>query len=124
MGVDRAIEISATDRIVNVGFGGGDEEDEDVWGVMEERSRGHSAIAFDSVLSRIGKYVSLVYCPEPGIGVFGGGLGRIAVGEKGRRAWDSDEFGRYLCGMCAFSNGSSPCNSVKSRVVEYLYNSH
>ena len=50
-------------------------------------------------------------------------MGRIAVGEKGREALDCDEVGRYWCGMCAFSEGNSACNSVKSRVVEYLRNS-
>ena len=55
MGVDKAIEISAPGRIVNVGFGGGDEEGGDVWGVIEERNNGHSIIALESVLSRIGR---------------------------------------------------------------------
>ena len=61
-----------------------------------------------------------MYWPEPGIGVLEGGLGRIAVGEKGRGVSDRDEAGRYWCGICALSNGNSACNSVKSRVVEYL----
>jgi len=55
VGVDKAIEISAPGRIVSVGFGGGDEEDGDIWGVIEERNKGHSAIALESVLSRIGR---------------------------------------------------------------------
>jgi len=36
---------------------------------------------------------------------------------------DCDEAGRYWCGICALSNCSGACNSVKSRVVEYLENS-
>ena len=87
---------------------------------MEERNSGHSPIALESVLSRMGRQVSLVYRPDSGIGVLGGGLGRIAVGEKGREVPDCDEAGKYCCGMCAFSDGNSACNSVKSRVVEYL----
>jgi len=66
---------------------------------MEERNNGHSAIALESVLSRIGRYVSLVYWPEPGIGILEGGLGRIAVGEKGGGVPDCDEAGRYWCGI-------------------------
>jgi len=65
-----------------------------------------------------------VYWPEPGTGVLEGGFGRIAVGEKGRDVLGGDEAGRYCFGMWAFSNGKSPCNSVKSRVVEYLNDSH
>ena len=91
---------------------------------MEERNNGHSPIARESVLSRIGRYVSLVYWPEPGIGALGRGLGRIAVGEKGREVLDCDEVGRYCCGMCALSDGNNACNSVKSKVVEYLNDSH
>ena len=49
-------------------------------------------------------------------------MGRIAVGEKGREAPDCDEAAKYCCGMYAFSDGNSACNSVKSRVVEYLKN--
>ena len=55
MDVDKAIEMSAPGRIVSVGFGGGDEEGVDVWGVMEERNSGHSTIALESVLSRTGR---------------------------------------------------------------------
>lgn len=55
MGVDRAIEISASGRIVSVGFGGGEEGDGGVSGVIEERNNGHCAIALESVLSRIGR---------------------------------------------------------------------
>ena len=55
MGVDKAIEMSAPGRIVSVGFGGGDEGDGGGWGVIEERNSGHSAIALESVLSRIGR---------------------------------------------------------------------
>ena len=55
MGVDRATEISAPGWIVNVSFGGGDEEGRNVWGVIEERNNGHSVIALESVLSRIGR---------------------------------------------------------------------
>lgn len=115
--------MSAHGRMVNVGFGGVDEEGRGVWGVIEERNNGHSPIARESVLSRIGRYVSLVYWPEPGIGELEGGLGRIAVGEKGREVLSCNEAGRYCCGMCTFSNGNSACNSVKSRVVEYLKDS-
>jgi len=66
----------------------------------------------------------LVYWPEPGPEVLEGGFGRVALGEMGRDALGGDEVGRYCCGMWAFSNGNSPCNSVKSRVVEYLNDSH
>ena len=52
-----------------------------------------------------------------------GGLGRMAVGEKGREALDCGGTGRYCCGMCAFSDGNSACSSVKSKVVEYLSSS-
>ena len=55
MGVDKAIEISAAGRIVKVGFGGGDGEDGAAWGVIEERNKGHSAIALESVLRRTGR---------------------------------------------------------------------
>ena len=91
--------------------------------MIEERNSGHSAIDLESVLSRIGRYVSLVYWPESGIGVLEGGLGRIAVGETGRGI-NCDEAGRYLDGICAFSNGNSEFSSVKSKVVEYLNDSH
>jgi hypothetical protein len=56
--------------------------------------------------------------------VLEGGLGRIAVGESRRGVLGCDEGGRYRCGMWLFSNGSSACNSVRSRVVEYLNDSH
>ena len=64
------MEISACGRIVRVGLAfdwelsaeeGGD-------GVMEERKRGHWYIAFDSILRRIGKYVSRVYWDGDGMG--------------------------------------------------------
>jgi hypothetical protein len=53
VGVDKAIEISAPGRIVNVGFGG--EGTVDVPGVIEERNKGHSVIALESVLRRTGR---------------------------------------------------------------------
>jgi hypothetical protein len=57
VGVDKAIEISAPGRIVNVGFGGEGEckGTVDVPGVIEERNKGHSAIALESVLRRTGR---------------------------------------------------------------------
>ena len=63
-----------------------------------------------------------MYWPEAGVGVLEGGFGRIEVDESGGGALDC-EGGRYCCGMWAFSNGSSACNSVRSRVVEYLNDS-
>jgi len=92
--------------------------------VIEDRNNGHSAIALESVLSRTGRYVSFVYWPESGIGMLVGGLGRIAVGETGGGTPDRDEADRYCGGICVFSNGNSECSSVKSRVVEYLKDSH
>ena len=65
----------------------------------------------------------MAYRPESGIGLLEGGLGRIAVDEKSGGVLDCDETGRYCDGMCAFSNGNSTCNSVISRVVEYLNDS-
>lgn len=61
-----------------------------------------------------------MYWPELGVGVLKGEFGRIAVGERGGTLLDCEEAGRYCCGMCPFSDGNSACNSVKSRVVEYL----
>ena len=61
LGVDNAMLISALGRMVSVGLydsGVGDEED---WGVIELRNMGHSSMAFDRVLRRIGRYVSRVY---------------------------------------------------------------
>lgn len=66
----------------------------------------------------------MVYWLEFGTGVLEAGLGRIAVGEMGRGTLDCDEAGRYCDGIYAFSNGNSACNSVMSRVVEYLNGSY
>ena len=52
LGIDNAILISALGRMVSVGLEGSDEE---VWGVIELRKMGHSSIAFDRVLRRIGR---------------------------------------------------------------------
>jgi hypothetical protein len=64
-----------------------------------------------------------VYCPESETLGIEEEFGRIAVGEMGG-VLDGGETGRYCCGMWAFSNGNSPCNSVKSSVVEYLNHFH
>ena len=56
MGVESAILMSAWGRTVSVGFGEGVVElGVPVVGVMDERKRGHSSIARESVLRRIGK---------------------------------------------------------------------
>lgn len=49
-----------------------------------------------------------------------GGFGRTAVDETRGGRLGCDEVGRYRCGICVFNDGSKACNSVKSRVVEYL----
>lgn len=56
VGVDKAMLMSAEGRIVSDGFG------ESGKCVMELRKIGHSSIAFERVLRRMGKYVSFVYC--------------------------------------------------------------
>jgi len=56
VGVDNAIDISACGRIVKVGFA---VESAGV-GVIDARRSGHSFIALERVLSRMGRYVSLV----------------------------------------------------------------
>lgn len=86
--------MSAPGRIVNVGFGGGD-DDGDGWGVIEDRNNGHSAIALESVLSSTGRYVSLVYWPEVWTETLEGGFGRTAVGDTGGGALACDEFDKY-----------------------------
>lgn len=67
VGVESASAMSALGRTVSVGLGfppppppSPPEVEE---GVMLDRRRGHSIIALESVLSRMGRYVSLVYCP-------------------------------------------------------------
>lgn len=56
--------MSAWGRRVRVGLS---VEEEGVGvGVMEERKRGHSDMAFESVLRRMGRYVSLVNWAEEG----------------------------------------------------------
>lgn len=57
VGVERAMEMSAWGRTVNVGFASGA-----VFGVIVERKIGHSSIARDSVFRRMGRKVSLVNC--------------------------------------------------------------
>ena len=52
--VERAMLISAWGRILSVGF---DEAVDSVVGVIEALKRGHSSIALESVLRRIGRYV-------------------------------------------------------------------
>ena len=47
--------MSASGQIVKVSLGGGDEGEGGVSGVIEERNRGHSAMALESVLSGIGR---------------------------------------------------------------------
>jgi hypothetical protein len=42
------------------------------------------------------------------------------VGKTERGMLDCEEAGRYCDRICVFSNDSSGCGSVKSRVVEYL----
>lgn len=56
VGVDSAMLMSAVGRIVSEGLSELGEN------VMELRKMGHSSIAFDSILRRMGRYVSLVYC--------------------------------------------------------------
>lgn len=70
VGVDRAMLMSACGRSVRVGFddSAGDED----WGVMEERKSGHSTMAFESVLRRMGRYVNLVYCSDERVSGEGG----------------------------------------------------
>lgn len=67
LGVERAILISAWGRRVIVGFS---PELGDQVGVIDERKRGHSSIAFESVFRRIGRYVRCEYCPEGSTGVW------------------------------------------------------
>lgn len=75
MGVERAMLMSALGRIVKVGLEVDvEEESEGEEGVMEERKRGHSSMALERVLRRMGRYVSLVYFPESGTGGGGGGV--------------------------------------------------
>lgn len=50
MGVESAILMSELGRMVSVGLAEGSEE-----GVMEERKRGHSSIALERVLRRMGR---------------------------------------------------------------------
>lgn len=74
-----------------MGFGGGD-DDGDVWGVIEDRNNGHSAIALESVLSSTGRYVSLVYWPEVWTGTLEGWFGRTAVGDTGGGCDELDKY--------------------------------
>lgn len=61
LGVDSAIDMSAYGRTVSVGLPepGSETDDFETW-VIEERNSGHSIIAFDSVLSKYGRYVNFV----------------------------------------------------------------
>lgn len=68
VGVESAMLMSACGRRVSVGLSPDSVEE----GVMEERNRGHSAMALERVLSRIGRYVSRVNWPD---GSTGGGVG-------------------------------------------------
>lgn len=65
VGVDNATVISAFGRMVSVGFEESDDDGIEVEideGVMELRNTGHSIMAFERVLMRMGKYVRRVYC--------------------------------------------------------------
>ena len=59
--------MSAVDRIVKEGLGESGER------VMELRKIGHSCMALDRVLRRIGRYVSRVYCCVSGMSNEGAG---------------------------------------------------
>lgn len=48
-----------------------EEEEEDV---IDERNSYHLSIAFDNILRRMGRYVSLLYLPESGMGLGGDGV--------------------------------------------------
>lgn len=61
VGVDNAMLMSVCGRSVSVGFSDADGADADV---IEERKRGHSSIAFERVLRKRGRYVSLLNCAE------------------------------------------------------------
>ena len=52
LGVDSAMLISALGRMVSVGL---DVSEVEVWGVIELRKIGHSSMAFERVLRRIGR---------------------------------------------------------------------
>ena len=70
VGVERARAISVLGRMVSVGLPDPDVE----FGVIEDLKSGHSVMAFDSVFSRIGRYVNRVYRPPSGTsGGDGGG---------------------------------------------------
>lgn len=69
--------MSAWGRSVIVGFSP-DSGDQD--GVMEERKSGHSAIAFERVFRRMGRYVRRVNWPDGSTGA-SGGCWKKAVGD-------------------------------------------
>lgn len=62
--MDNATLMSAWGRIVSVGLAV--DEAPAATGVIEERRRGHSNIAFERVFRRTGRYVSRVYCCDSG----------------------------------------------------------
>jgi len=62
VGVDKAMLISACGRTVRVGLPESDEV-----GVIDDRRRGHSIIAFESVLRRIGRKVIRVNRADDGV---------------------------------------------------------
>ena len=76
--MERAILMSAEGRIVRVGFAFGS------WfpKVMELRSSGHSIMALERVLRRIGRYVSRVNCCDS-VTRGGQGAGYTAEGLTG-----------------------------------------
>lgn len=89
MGVLNASVISVDGRIVSVGF----DPVVDEGGVIDDRNRGHSCIALDSVFKRNGRYVNLVYwcdggsSDDPGAGYSDEGStsnGRVDFDDAGR----------------------------------------